>query len=470
MSTGLYIGIEGEKLMKILITGATGLVGKELGKALVDKGHELVVVTRSKKKAFLEVPFKATFIEANLEQAPLSSTKLEGIEAVIHLAGENVGGGRWNAAMKERIYNSRIVGTRHLVQSLPSSVHTFISASATGFYGHRSDESLNESSSAGQGFLSKVCLDWEFEASRAKARTVLVRTGLVLAPAGGALDKMILPFKAGVGAILGSGRQWMSWIHIKDLVQIYLSALESEEVRGAINAVSPDPVQNAQFSRVLADELQRGLVPAVPSFVLKTVLGEMSSLVLDSQKVFPEFLLRKKFSFKFADIRAALKDCLSDRRGTSEVMYAEQFLPLPIEEVFKFFADAHNLEKITPPLLNFNIKQVSTPEVVKGTLIQYQLKVHGLPMRWLTEIADWQPPFQFVDNQLKGPYSLWHHTHSFKSVPGGTLMIDRVRYRLPLGYLGWLGGYWMVRRDVGAIFSYRRESILGFLNLKQYIN
>lgn len=455
--------------MKILITGATGFIGKELGKVLSKRGHDLVVISRSKKKAFLELPFSAEIIEADLESGAISHPALEGVEAVFHLAGENVGAQRWNDESKSKILKSRVDGTRHLIASLGAKAHTFISASAIGIYGDRGDELLNEDSVPADDFLANVCKLWEAEAQKFEGRSVQVRTGLVLGPQSLALEKMVLPFKVGIGGAIGAGSQWMSWIHIEDLVALYVWALEKSEIAGVINGVAPQPVVNREFSEILAKVLKRPMGLSAPSFALKILLGDMSQLALASQKVSAEKALRNGFQFKFNHASEALDESLRDRDGVKELMYAEQFLPLPIEQVFEFFAEARNLEKITPSLLNFHIENVSTERVEQGTLIDYTLKVHGLPMKWKTEIAVWNPPFEFVDNQLKGPYKKWHHTHSFEKVPGGTLMKDRVLIELPVGYLGWLGGNWLVQKDVHEIFSYRRESILKYLGLEVHI-
>ncbi len=449
--------------MKILMTGATGLVGKELGKRLVHDGHSVVVVTRDADKARLEIPFLAEYVEVDLMREKIPSGRIEGVEAVIHLAGENVAGGYWTRKMKERILQSRVRGTRHLVDSLPPSVKHFISASAIGIYGDRADEVVSEESARGEGFLSDVCEQWEAEAAKAKARVVFVRTGVVLAAHGGALQKMLFAFKAGVGARLGSGKQWMSWVHLTDLVEVFVKVLSDKQLSGAINAVSPSPVKNSEFTQALVTTLGRFQGPPVPQVVLKWGLGEMSQVLLASQRVQPRRLLEAGFKFKYAQLQEALSDLLKDQEGSKEGFYAEQFLPLPIDKVFPFFADAYNLEKITPQLLSFKIESVSTPEVQKNTEIVYTLKVHGIPMRWRTDIAEWNPPHQFVDNQLSGPYKCWHHTHSFVEVPGGTLMIDRVKIQLPMGYLGWIVARLPVLADVTKIFSYRRKSIFSYL-------
>lgn len=445
--------------MKILLTGATGLIGKEVGKVLVEQGHELVVISRSLDKARQHLPFACQVIEHDLNKSPLKTGQVQGVEAVVHLAGESVAGGRWNEKIKKEIYNSRVVGTKNLLAGLPDTVKTLIASSAIGIYGDRGDEALTESSSPGNDFLAQVCLDWEKASESFKGRRVLLRTGVVLSPQGGALEKMLFPFRAGVGGKLGSGRQWMSWIHIEDMVRLIAWTLTNQEVAGVVNAVSPHPRQNEEFSRTLAGTFGFGLGPAVPGFALKALFGEMSTVLLASQRVLPKVALGKGFHFKFIDLKSTFSSLFSSQMKGEEIFYAEQFVPLSPEELFPFFSAAKNLEEITPDILNFKVKRVSTNEIQQGTLIDYVLKIHGVPAKWKTLIDEWNPPFKFVDNQLKGPYKLWHHTHEFKAVPGGTLMTDRVRYILPFGKLGWYLAWHFVRRDVESIFAYRRKVV-----------
>ncbi|MFN7825695.1 MAG: TIGR01777 family oxidoreductase [Pseudobdellovibrionaceae bacterium] len=453
--------------MKVLITGATGLVGKELGKKLTDDGPEVVVVSRQKEKAQLECPFPCEVIEADLQKEEIPAESLRGIDAVIHLMGENVGDGRWSDEKKKRIYDSRVKSSENLIESFrraPPKV--MISASAVGFYGDRSDEALSEESSVGEDFLAQVCQDWErgFAVASTKpafsqVRFLNFRIGVVLSEKGGALPKMIPPFRVGLGGALGKGQQWMSWIHLTDLVELFCWALKNETMVGPVNAVAPESVTNRTFSEELAKQFGKKLGPSVPALGLKLVLGEMSWILLASQNVQPRKITKAGFKFQFATLTEALSDLTKDMKNGEFLFTAEQWLPFERKKVFPYFAEARNLEKITPPLLNFHIKKVSTPEIQKGTLIDYRLKIHGIPIAWRTLIERWNPDLEFVDTQLKGPYSLWHHTHTFTDLKGGTLMIDRVKYKLPFGFLGWVVAGWMVEKDVKNIFAYRRQIV-----------
>ncbi len=307
--------------MKILVTGATGLIGRELGKALVQAGHQVVILSRNKNKARTQISYPCEVIEADLNQGPCPEPQMKTIEAVIHLAGENVGEGRWTEQRKKAIYASRVELTKNLFASLhkKDALKVFISAGAIGIYGNRGDELLTEEASRGSGFLAEVCAAWENSVLAQKpqfsqTRFVILRTGVVLSPvgdsAGGALAKMVQPFRWGVGGALGNGKQWVSWIHLNDLVRIYVKALETPEFEGIINAVSPEPVTNQELTGAIAKTLGKWVGPAVPKFVLRALLGEMSSLVLDSTKVQPKRLLNLGYSYQFPQMELALKNCL----------------------------------------------------------------------------------------------------------------------------------------------------------------
>jgi ligand-binding SRPBCC domain-containing protein len=268
-----------------------------------------------------------------------------------------------------------------------------------------------------------------------------------------------LPFRSGLGGALGDGQQWMSWIHINDIVGLFVHALENPSMEGPVNGSAPYPVTNRDFSKSLASALGKSLGPSVPTFALKTLFGEMSSFILASLRASADRAQSLGYKFQFEDIDDALTALCAPFKNGEEIFYAEQFIPLPPEKVFPFFQNAHNLEKITPPTLNFTIRGISTDSIQQGTLIDYDLKIHGVPAKWKTEIDEWQPPHKFVDHQLKGPYQLWHHTHEFRPFCGGTLMIDKVRYKLPLGMLGKLVGGSFVKKDVTNIFNFRRKFV-----------
>lgn len=295
--------------MKILITGASGLIGTALQKSFSEKGHEMLLASRiePKKPEQIQWDMEDGFNESDLN-------RLENLDAVIHLAGENVSGLRWTDDKKKAIRESRVKGTHIIVNTL-SKLETkpkvFISGSATGFYGDRGDEVMTETSPAGNTFLAEVCKAWEIESRRAEdmgIRTVLLRTGIVLSKDGGALATMLTPFKFGVGGVVGSGKQWMSWISLDDVIEIINFALENENMRGAVNVVAPNPVTNEEFTKTLGEVLYRPTFLPLPAFAVNLAFGEMGdALLLDSTRVEPKRLKEAGFEFKFPNLKAAIE-------------------------------------------------------------------------------------------------------------------------------------------------------------------
>lgn len=450
--------------MKVLMTGATGLIGKEIGKKLVAQGHEVTILTRAGQAARGHLPFPAKVLEWKHHTHSIPSHYFDEIEVVIHLAGESIASGRWNEKRKALIRDSRIIGTKNLVSAILSSKRTvkqFISASAIGIYGD-TDHWVKEDDAAAKDFLASVCQGWETESQKLSEIGVAVvnpRIGIVLSRQGGALSKMLFPFSLGLGGAVGNGKQWMSWIHQDDLTNLFLFLLEHPELKGPINAVAPNPVQNREFSQELAKALGRNLFFPVPALVIKLGLGEMSKLVTGGQRVSSHKITSAGFKFRYEHLTEALKDLCAPLKEGKQELLTEIWLPSKVSEVFSFFSDEKNLELLTPEFLNFHVLKKSTAEIQEGTLIDYKLRLKGLPMKWQTKIENWQPNKKFVDTQLKGPYKLWHHTHEFEEVAGGTLIRDRVLYQLPLGRLGQLAAGPMVNADVTKIFSFRRKVI-----------
>ena len=300
--------------MRALVTGATGFVGRRLLKHL----DRAVVLSRSAAKAERELGrFGVTAFSWDPAKEPAPAAAFEGIDAVFHLAGDPVAEGRWTAAKKARLRDSRIAGTENLVKTLaglPSKPKVLISASAVGYYGDRGEETLDESAAPRSDFLGQLCQDWEREALAAEQlgiRVVPVRVGIVLGEKGGALAKMLPPFYFGLGAPLGSGRQYMPWIHIEDLVRMMLFAAEHGQVRGPLNGVGPTPVTNREFTRTLGRVVSRPTIfPAVPGFALNVLLGEFGQILLYSQRVVPKKAIDAGFEFQFPELEAALRDVL----------------------------------------------------------------------------------------------------------------------------------------------------------------
>jgi uncharacterized protein len=303
-----------EVLMKVLITGATGLIGRSLCGQLSEGGHTVVALSRSPETTKGLAAAELHKWDPKSNQFP--DRALIGIDAVVHLAGEPIVARRWTEEQKKRIRDSRVLTTRALVDALRSldrKPGVFVCGSAVGFYGDRGDELLEESASAGSGFLSDVCREWESEAARASElgiRTVQVRTGVVLSAEGGALPKMLTPFKLGVGGRLGSGKQWFPWIHIKDIIGIFRHAVITSSLEGPINGVAPQPVTNAEFTRQLARVLHRPAFLPVPELALRALMGEMAEALLGSQRAIPKAALESKYEFYYTSLTSALANLL----------------------------------------------------------------------------------------------------------------------------------------------------------------
>ena len=292
---------------RILVSGASGLIGTALLSSFEPQNTQIVRLERGLAQNARQVSWNPL--------APLSPVKVSGFDAVIHLAGESIVG-RWTEEKKKAIRESRVQGTRNLATALAQSEAkpaVLVCASAVGFYGNRGDELLREVSPGGQGFLPEVCREWE-DASRIAAeagiRTVNIRIGLVLSAKGGALTSMLKPFKLGLGGRIGSGQQWWSWIHVDDLVRGIHHAIRSESLSGPVNLVAPNPLRNAEFTKVLASVLGRPAFFAVPEFALRLAFGEMAAaeLLLASQRVEPEKLKTSGYMFRFRELRAALEN------------------------------------------------------------------------------------------------------------------------------------------------------------------
>ena len=296
--------------MKIVAAGIGGFIGKPLEKRLAEK-YEVVRLVRgassaSGKSLTWQPPVLGEWAK-----------EINGADAVLNLSGEPISGKRWTKAQKKELITSRLNATRSLVDAIGAAKNkpkVFVSASAIGFYGPHGDEPLTEAAPAGSGFLADVCREWERQALKAEAygvRTVLLRTGVVLGKGGGALAKMLPPFRMGLGGPLGNGRQYLSWIHLQDEIDAILFALENPSLRGPVNLTAPNPASMAEFAKAIGGALRRPAVFPVPAPVLKILLGEMSEMLLTGQNVLPEALLKNGFHFRFPGIGAALGDLLA---------------------------------------------------------------------------------------------------------------------------------------------------------------
>ena len=453
--------------MRVGITGASGFIGRAVVAALRARGDIPIAFTRSAENSAASKPARAgtEMRRFDVRDPNADPSALEGLDAIVHLAGESVDG-RWTEKKKRAIYESRVNGTHNLVAALgklTTRPRVLVAASATGYYGDRRDEILDEQSSPGSDFLARVCVDWERETRAADAlgiRQCSLRTGIVLGD-GGAMAKLRPIFSLGAGGPIGTGRQWMPWIHISDLVAMYLLALDRGDIAGAIGAVAPDYASNARVMAALAGALGRPSFAVAPAFAMRLALGEFAGSILGGQLLMPRRASDLGFAWRYPKLEEAMADALgggSSRKAALHVFESQQHVASPPEEVFAFFSETRNLERLTPPELKWRIlSEASTMRL--GTTVDYSLRVHGVPIRWRSLATEWTPAEGFADVQVRGPYLWWKHVHRFEREGSGTLVRDRVEYALPLAPLGEIGRS-LVRRDIESAFAFRRR-VLG---------
>lgn len=303
--------------MLVLVVGGTGFIGTRLVDALVARGDQVTVVSRDPAKARHRLP---EGVKARGYPPPL-----DGFDAVINLAGEGLFDKRWNAEVKQSILDSRVDTTRQVVEAIASAKRppkVLINGSAVGVYGNRGDEELPETASLGDDFLAGVCKAWEAEAQKATCRTVLLRTGVVLHPDGGALAQMMFPFKMGAGGPIGFGKQWFPWIHIEDEVGLMLWALDNENVSGPVNAVAPNVVRNSEFTKAFGKALRRPTLFPIPPIGLRVMLGEVVEVLTGSQRCVPKVAQDGGYTFKFPAIGPAMQDLVGKKPAAQPVAAA----------------------------------------------------------------------------------------------------------------------------------------------------
>ncbi|MBV8139617.1 MAG: TIGR01777 family oxidoreductase [Deltaproteobacteria bacterium] len=472
--------------MRVLVTGATGFVGRALILRLLGAKDQVAAWVRDENRArgLLGSDVELVSAHANIAE------QISRADAIVNLAGEPIFGARWSPARKRAIVDSRVNLTRAIATAISLSASrpaVFISASAVGYYGDRGDEVVDDDTPSGNDFLADLCRHWEaaaLDAQKSGVRVFIPRIGIVLGAEEGALTRMVLPFRFGAGGPIGSGSQYVPWIHLDDLVAIIYTALRDERMIGALIAAAPNPATSRQLASAIGGVLRRPSRLPVPRVALELLLGEAAAVLLTGQRVHPRRLQELGFSWRYRQVEAALADILKDHapaiRNFSEAApqpsasrdskYLQNHRPrylltqrtqvaAPMEEVFQFFSKPQNLGVMTPSAMRFQILSPMPDKIRRGLRIEYSIRLGPVPLRWCTCIEEWQPPILFADSQESGPYSSWWHEHHFESDGNSTLMEDRVYYSPPLGPAGTIANALFVAPALRRIFSYRSQAL-----------
>lgn len=454
-------------MAEILIAGGFGFVGRRLGIALCEQGHKLTVLTRSEYPKSRSTPYPCKTLNWDHPISQIIEV-VEKCDTIINLCGEGIVDKPWTQQQKQVLLESRILPIQALAKACKqakSKPLTWVQASAIGAYGTTCPDPTHEEGALGQGYISELCHKWEETAVNCvpdEIRLINLRIGIVLGEEGGFIQKMTSLYSSSIGAALGSGLQKISYIHIEDLIRVFLHCINQEQLSGAVNATAPNPCTFDEFHQ----EMQKhfGFIQSpfkVPKQVIKLMMGERADLILADQNIIPQKVLNSGFKFNTPTIQESLEKVYPSIPGHryGQILYDTVCIPAPIHQVWPFFSEAKNLEKLTPPWLNFKVLSQSSETTQVDSIIKYKLALHGIPIAWKTKILSWQPKSEFVDYQQKGPYHLWHHQHTFIPCGDQTIMTDRVVYKLPLHLISWPLIGWFVKKDVEKIFAFRKAQI-----------
>jgi uncharacterized protein (TIGR01777 family) len=472
--------------MRVFVTGATGFLGRALCLRLLGGGHSLVAWARDPGRARDLLGGEVGLAGGD---AAAMAAAIDGVDVVVHLAGEPVLPGRWTAARKKALTDSRVGLTSQVVAAigaLPADrrPRALLSASAVGFYGDRGEERLDEQSDAGRGFLAELCVQWEGAARAVEAhgtRWIAPRIGVVLGEGGGALDSMLPAFQLGVGGPLGSGRQRWPWIHLDDLLDALLWLIDQPDARGPYNLTAPEPATMAAFAAALGAALGRPAVLPAPAPLLRLALGEAADALLHSQRAEPARLLAGGFRFRHPTLGGALQACLPapgaltiqpagpaagwprsphlEARRPRWRLAATQELDVPIDVLQAFFTDPRNLGALTPAAAGLRTPG-PIPPLGEGAALVHQMRVGPVGLTWRGRFERWDPPRSFIDVQEAGPYRCWRHEHRLEALgPDRTQVVDEVWYAAPLGPLGAIAEHLFVNSQLRAIFHFRRRAL-----------
>lgn len=467
--------------MKVLITGATGFLGRALTLRLQREGHSVVAWVRSPERARQSLGADVELVSVAAGDPALRAA-VEAADAIVNLAGEPVLPKRWTAERKAVLVSSRVGTTTRVVDAIAAASRrptVLVSASAVGYYGDRGEERVDEISPPGSGFLAELCQQWETAALRARdfdVRVAVLRIGVVLGRDGGALPQMLPAFRLGLGGPLGSGQQRMPWIHVRDLVEILARAVVDPRWTGPINATAPRSVRHGDFARALGAALGRPALLPAPEPLLRLALGQGAEALLQGLRVDARRLRELGFEHRYKSLEEAFADLLREdacgiepARALPEAEYVRLRRPRwlltqdvlvgsPRAAVFDFFSKAENLGAMTPSGMSFEIASPQPIAMGQGTTIRYRIRIGPFPLQWVTLIEEWEPGRRFTDSQQVGPYRCWWHEHAFRDDEGGTRMTDRVWYSIPVDPFGLVNRF-VVAPRLRRIFGHRRDSM-----------
>jgi uncharacterized protein (TIGR01777 family) len=463
--------------MRIVVTGATGFIGRAVVRRLQRDGAQVVAWVR-------DVPRCQALLGPDVrcvDDAALGAA-VDGAHGIVNLAGEPVLPGRWTEKRRERILNSRVGATDRIVAAIRAAAkrpEVLVSGSAVGFYGERPEGPCPEDRAPGADFLAEVTVAWEAAAAQAETcgvRVARVRTGFVLGAEEGGLGSLVAPFRLGVGGPIGSGDQPLSWIHIDDEAEAIVRLLFDLRLSGPVNLTTATARQGELATKVGTILHRPAAIPA-PVPALKLLFGEASSAIVGGQDVPPTALRAGGFVPQFPHLGAALEDVLDpspvvvrDPEDVPDHPYLREHRPhwelvsaldvaAPVDRVFAWFRQPENLPMVTPPANALELKSRTPVDMGEGTQIDYELPIAGMRASWRTHVLTWDPPSSFVDVATKGPFECWWHEHRFEPTASGTHVRDRVLFSAPLGPVGRAAEAAWVRPMLQRLFLYRRIAV-----------
>lgn len=437
--------------MKVVIAGGTGLIGSALTRRLLEDRHHVIVLSRFPERKSRTIPSDAQIVGWDGRTSAGWLKHIEGAGAIVNLAGEPLPGegffpARWTKARKRAIVQSRLDAGQAIVEAVALAKDrpkTLVQASAIGYYGPNPGPGTGVDSPPGGDFLAQTVVQWEASTAPVEqygVRRVLLRTGIVLDPGSGALRRLLLPFRLFAGGTLGDGTQWMSWIHLEDAAAAIVHLLTESAADGPFHIIAPNPVTQREFSTTLGRVLRRPSWLPIPGLALRLGFGEVSTIVLDGQKLHPVGLLRSGYKFQFPELEGALRDLLSQpEQSLREFTHSFQ-VDAPVSTVRAFHTGPHGFRALAPPGLPLRIHHASLGPPYGN--LDFTMWLGPLPVRWLAHI-EWQDANSFRDDQLRGPFERWTHEHAFSQAPDGrTDVADRIRFRVrrhpvwgPIGHL-----------------------------------